>query len=1040
MKYLGEFSIRFLLSVFCLAILSLSSAHSQDAGFAFKNKQVSNPAVFEIPGYSNYSVSFSFGNSSSNEIEEEFSFLPVSSIYGDSLNCSKPFTIVILGSSTAVGTGASPIDSSWVNKLEDYVKSKHPLNRVINLAKGGYTTYQVLRPNGYRPPRNRPKPDRYRNISRALTYDPDLIIINLPSNDATAGYTLQEQKNNYEAAMDIANDHNIPVWVTTTQPRNNLSTSRMDNLIAMRDWTFTRFEEKAIDFWTTLANNNGTINSIYGSGDGIHLNKAGHLILFTRTIGERLLDSLCLLNNIVPVANAGNDIVINLPSNTIQLNGSLSNDSDGNIISYQWSVISGPQQFTLSDPTAISPLFSNLGAGIYEMELIVKDNLGAQDTDTQIIEVISTEPQPPVCNAGSDTTITLPLNSYQLDGLGSYDVDGSIISYTWNSISAPGQVFISGNGVPSPSLSNLLEGEYVFELMVVDDSGMTDKDTVSIVVNPVPNSLPIALAGDDNILQLPANTIQLDGSLSYDPDGTIVTFNWSVTSGPAQFIFDDIFSATPFISNLAEGTYTFLLTVTDDDGEASGDQVIVTVHPVPNVLPVAIAGTDQEITLPVNTVILNGSASYDADGFITDYSWNKITGPAGFSISGSNEPSADINNLSAGVYGFELVIKDNRDSLAKDTVYITVNKGPNSTPVADAGEDITITLPLNNCFLNGSSTTDSDNNIISYLWHQLSGPSNAVLPNSNSVSTIASGLTEGTYHFVLTVTDDSLAISHDTITVNVEPQPPVTEKYVKVNIYSGSNPADAEWNNWNVQSNLSLNTIKFSDGIISGFSATLSLSTSVADNGASYPVNMCPLNVGRTTSYSTVSRTLNINGLDNQKQYNLEFFSSRNNTGNSTRFTIDGNTITVLSSKNYNTPVSFSNIIPDGGQISIDISRVNTFNYINGFILTEINGAPAASRNADAIVENGSPIPARGLHIYPNPFNDDLLLEFVNEIRGKVTIELIDASGRLLRQLQLTKQATIFSYKLDMSALQKGIYFIRIGMEGRNEVVRGIKK
>ena len=123
-----------------------------------------------------------------------FLFLPQTISYGqqsesgDTFNCGSVFKIVVLGSSTAFGTGAVPIDSSFVNKYKNYVLGKNPLHTIINLATLSLTTYHVLCPTGYVPPPNRPFPvDTNRNITKALSHHPDAIIINLPSNDIALG-------------------------------------------------------------------------------------------------------------------------------------------------------------------------------------------------------------------------------------------------------------------------------------------------------------------------------------------------------------------------------------------------------------------------------------------------------------------------------------------------------------------------------------------------------------------------------------------------------------------------------------------------------------------------------------------------------------------------------------------------------------------------------------------------------------------------------------------------------------------------------------
>jgi lysophospholipase L1-like esterase len=195
-----------------------------------------------------------------------------------------PSHVVVLGSSTAAGAGASHPDSAWVRRYERNIQSLNPGNQVTNLALGGYTTYHI-QPTGSAPPPGRPSPDPARNITQALSLTPDHIIINLPSNDAASGYTVAEQLANYDSVLARASAQGVPVWVATTQPRN-LSTAGRANLMEMRDSTFARFGAYAVDFWSTLALPGGTIDPACDSGDGIHLNDDGHRILFERMAAE----------------------------------------------------------------------------------------------------------------------------------------------------------------------------------------------------------------------------------------------------------------------------------------------------------------------------------------------------------------------------------------------------------------------------------------------------------------------------------------------------------------------------------------------------------------------------------------------------------------------------------------------------------------------------------------------------------------------------------------------------------------------------------
>jgi lysophospholipase L1-like esterase len=196
--------------------------------------------------------------------------------------------VVVLGSSTAAGTGPVNSSNAWVNLYRTYLKDLNSSSEVINLAVGGYSTYQCM-PSSFTSPSDRPSPVVGHNITTAISLAPDVIIINLPTNDAASGYTLAEQMYNYNVMLDSAAAANIPVYVATTQPRN-LSDDLKENLKNMRDSINRYMGDNAIDFWTDLANADGTIATAYDSGDGVHLNDAAHILLASRVEAKDILD------------------------------------------------------------------------------------------------------------------------------------------------------------------------------------------------------------------------------------------------------------------------------------------------------------------------------------------------------------------------------------------------------------------------------------------------------------------------------------------------------------------------------------------------------------------------------------------------------------------------------------------------------------------------------------------------------------------------------------------------------------------------------
>jgi hypothetical protein len=215
-------------------------------------------------------------------------------------------------------------------------------------------------------------------------------------------------------------------------------------------------------------------------------------------------------------------------------------------------------------------------------------------------------------------------------------------------------------------------------------------------------------------------------------------------------------------SNLKAGTYTFRLRATDDDGAYANDDVKVVVNSTTNSAPVVTTGADRVITLPTNSLYIQGTAS-DADG-IASYVWTKTYGGAA-SLSGQNTSKLRAYNLLAGVYIFRLTVKDTKGNSKYDDVKVTVLNSGNAVPVANAGPDKTVTLPASTVKLYGSAK-DSDGTIASYKWTQYGGAA-ATISYSTSATATVSGLKEGNYYFRLTVKDNDGASDYDNMLVKV---------------------------------------------------------------------------------------------------------------------------------------------------------------------------------------------------------------------------------------------------------------------------------
>jgi N-acetylneuraminic acid mutarotase len=189
------------------------------------------------------------------------------------------------------------------------------------------------------------------------------------------------------------------------------------------------------------------------------------------------------------------------------------------------------------------------------------------------------------------------------------------------------------------------------------------------------NKQPVAIAGNDTSFYLPVNNVSLNGYASFDTDGKITNYQWSMLDGHSDVKFEHSDSAATRISDFIKGLYQFQLTVQDDGGLRASDTIIVIVKdPVEiNLPPIADAGPDQEITFPINAVLLKGTGSADPNHNISKYTWSIIDGPATFYLPGPHSVNSLVQDMQEGIYFFQLKVEDDAGLFDLDTVKIKVN-------------------------------------------------------------------------------------------------------------------------------------------------------------------------------------------------------------------------------------------------------------------------------------------------------------------------------------------------------------------------------
>jgi PKD repeat protein len=208
---------------------------------------------------------------------------------------------------------------------------------------------------------------------------------------------------------------------------------------------------------------------------------------------------------------------------------------------------------------------------------------GYQDHSTQVyiqagrtrtlnVTLIPVAPpnQPPVAQFTFSPASPRPGQWVQFDASASSDPDGVIVSYQWD---------FDGDGVFDASGQVVyyrfsVGGSYPVTLQVTDDQGATGRQTKTVAVT-VPNQLPVASFTFSPALPSVGQLVTFNATASYDPDGTIVSYQWDLNG---DGLVDRSGPITTWTYSMP-GSYWVTLTVGDDQGAIGQAQREVQVGP-----------------------------------------------------------------------------------------------------------------------------------------------------------------------------------------------------------------------------------------------------------------------------------------------------------------------------------------------------------------------------------------------------------------------------------------------------------------------------
>lgn len=248
-----------------------------------------------------------------------------------------------------------------------------------------------------------------------------------------------------------------------------------------------------------------------------------------------------IISNKPPVANAGVDQIITLPTNTTTLNGSQSTDPEGGSLAYKWSQVGGPSQAFFTNNNQVTATVNNLLQGIYQFRLTVYD--GAKDSAYDDISVtVNADPStliPPIKGIISDVKNATCYGA--ANGSLTVTVTGGTAPYTYAWNTSPIQT--------SSTARNLTAGSYT--VTIIDSLGKSGT-TTGVITQP-----------DKLVLTVAAGTITTYGGTT--------TVSLNATGGTPSYVYQGP------TTNVSAGTYTYVVL----DANSCSDSKTITIDQPP---------------------------------------------------------------------------------------------------------------------------------------------------------------------------------------------------------------------------------------------------------------------------------------------------------------------------------------------------------------------------------------------------------------------------------------------------------------------------